>query len=159
GVSLKRGVDMSWIITGGFLSVIYGAYNIKSLMRRDPGSPRMQEISGAIAEGAKAYLKRQYMTIAVVGLVILAGLYYLLGPQVAGGFLIGSVLSGLAGFIGMNVSVRANVRTAQAATISLAGGLEVAFKAGAITGLLVAGLALLGVAVYFGVLTGPMGFE
>ncbi|CAN2532127.1 K(+)-insensitive+pyrophosphate-energized+proton+pump [Methylocapsa aurea] len=140
-------------IVFGLLSIAYGVKTWQELEKADAGSARMQEISGAVAEGAQAYLKRQYTTIAYVGGVIFVLLVILLGWWVAFGFLIGAVLSGAAGFIGMNVSVRANVRTAQAATVSLAGGLDIAFKAGAITGLLVAGLALLGVAVYYFVLT------
>ena len=139
------------VILCGLLSIVYGVYTINSIMSADAGTARMQEISGAVAEGAQAYLKRQYTTIAGVGVVVFIGLGLLLSWIVALGFAIGAILSGAAGFIGMNVSVRANVRTAQAATKSLAGGLDIAFRSGAVTGLLVAGLALLGVAGYFGV--------
>jgi len=145
------------IILGGLLALAYGAWAIADVNGRDAGNARMQEIAAAIAEGAQAYLKRQYLTISVVGVVLFVVIAYLLQLPVAIGFAIGAILSGLAGFIGMNVSVRANVRTAQASSQSLAAGLDVAFKAGAVTGMLVAGLALLGVAVYFWVLTGPMG--
>lgn len=147
------------IIVLSALSIAYGIWAYGDVMKRDAGSARMQEISGAVAEGAQAYLKRQYLTISIVGVVLFAALFWLLGVWVAIGFLIGSLLSGAAGFIGMNVSVRANVRTAQAAMQSLGQGLDVAFKAGAVTGLLVAGLALLGVAVYYGFLTSMRGFE
>jgi K(+)-stimulated pyrophosphate-energized sodium pump len=141
------------IVLCGALSIAYAIWATTSVLNADAGSPRMQEIAAAVREGAQAYLRRQYTTIGMVGLVIFLLLAYLLGVLVAVGFAIGAVLSGATGFIGMNVSVRANVRTAQAATTSLAGGLELAFKAGAITGLLVAGLALLGVTLYFGFLT------
>ncbi len=146
------------ILLCGLLSIVYGVYTVSSLMAADAGSQRMQEISGAVREGAQAYLRRQYTTIAGVGVIVFIGLGLLLSWTVAAGFAIGAILSGAAGFIGMNVSVRANVRTAQAATKSLAGGLDIAFRSGAVTGLLVAGLALLGVAGYFGYLTSFLGY-
>src|ERR1700676_1560060 len=140
------------IVLCGALSIAYAIWATMSVLKSDAGNPRMQEIAAAVREGAQAYLKRQYLTIGLVGIVIFALLVYFLGPLVGIGFLIGAVLSGAAGFIGMNVSVRANVRTAQAATKSLAAGLDISFKAGAVTGMLVAGLALLGVAIYYALL-------
>ena len=141
------------IIGAGVLAVVYGIVTSISVLSADTGNEKMQEIAGAIQEGASAYLSRQYSTIAIVGLVILVISYFLLGLEVSIGFLIGAVLSGIAGYIGMLVSVRANVRTTQAASKSLAEGLSIAFKSGAVTGMLVAGLALLAVAVYYYVLT------
>jgi len=146
-------------IAAGLLAVLYGAVQTASLMRASPGNAKMQEIAAAIQEGAQAYLRRQYLTISVVGAVILVGVYLLIGAWAAGGFLVGAVLSGAAGFAGMLISVRANVRTAQASSEGLAKGLSLAFTSGAITGMLVAGFALLGVAGYYAVLTVGLGLE
>src|SRR4051794_20526624 len=131
GIPASEATSMTalWVIVlCGALSIVYAIWATMSVLKADAGNPRMQEIAAAVREGAQAYLKRQYMTIGLVGIVIFALLAYFLGALVAVGFLIGAILSGAAGFIGMNVSVRANVRTAQAATTSLAGGLELAFK-------------------------------
>jgi K(+)-stimulated pyrophosphate-energized sodium pump len=140
------------IIVCGVLALLYGLVSSRQVLAADAGSARMQEISAAVQEGARAYLNRQYTTIAMVGVVVVIFLGLTLGIHVAIGFLIGSILSGAAGYIGMNVSVRANVRTAQASRSGLAAGLDIAFKAGAITGLIVVGLALLGVTVYYMIL-------
>ncbi len=146
-------------IAAGLLAVLYGAVQTASLMRASPGNAKMQEIAAAIQEGAQAYLRRQYLTIAIVGAVILVGVYLLIGLLAAGGFLVGAVLSGAAGFAGMLISVRANVRTAQASSEGLAKGLSMAFTSGAVTGMLVAGFALLGVAGYYAFLTVGLGLE
>jgi K(+)-stimulated pyrophosphate-energized sodium pump len=158
-MDLGAGRILTLVIAAGFLAVIYGVVQTLFLLRASPGNAKMQEIAAAIQEGAQAYLRRQYLTIALVGVVILAILFFLIGWREAVGFLIGAVLSGAAGFAGMLISVRANVRTAQAASESLAAGLSMAFRSGAVTGMLVAGFALIGVAGYFTVLTGPMGLS
>ncbi|HVI32944.1 sodium-translocating pyrophosphatase [Phenylobacterium sp.] len=150
---------LTLVIIAGLLAVLYGAVQTSMLLKASAGSARMQEIAAAIQEGAQAYLKRQYTTIAIVGVVILVIVALLIGPLAAVGFAIGAILSGLAGFAGMLISVRANVRTAQAASEGLEKGLSLAFRSGAVTGMLVAGFALLGVTVYFAVLTGPMDLE
>ncbi len=147
------------IIACGGLSILYGMWAVRSVLNENAGTERMQEIASAIQEGAQAYLTRQYTTISVAGIIIFLIVAFLLGLKVAAGFAIGAILSGAAGFIGMLVSVRANVRTTQAASVSLADGLSVAFRSGAVTGLLVAGLALLAVAGYYIFLTRGLGFE
>ncbi|MBT3536152.1 MAG: sodium-translocating pyrophosphatase [Rhodospirillaceae bacterium] len=144
---------LAFAIVCGLLALVYGIWAVRSVMSESAGNERMQEIAAAVQLGAKAYLNRQYLTIGAVGVVIFVILLLLFNISVAVSFLVGSVLSGAAGYIGMNVSVRANVRTAEGARISLAKGLEIAFKSGAITGMLVAGLALLSVSVTYAVLT------
>ncbi|MEY4242052.1 MAG: hypothetical protein RJA14_1748 [Pseudomonadota bacterium] len=146
------------VIAAGALGVLYGLVQTASLMKASTGNDKMREIAAAIQEGASAYLRRQYTTIAMVGVVILVAAYFLIGEWAAIGFVIGAVLSGLAGFAGMLISVRANVRTAQAASESLGKGLDLAFRSGAITGMFVAGGALLGVAGYYAILTAGLGF-
>jgi len=140
------------VIVCGVLALAYGWFTSRQVLTANAGSTRMQEISGAVQIGARAYLNRQYRTIAIVGIVVLIVLGVTLGLRVAIGYLIGAVLSASAGYIGMNVSVRANVRTAQAARSGLQAGLAIAFKAGAVTGLLVVGLGLLGVGIYYFIL-------
>ena len=146
-------------IACGVIALLYGILTSQQVLRASPGNARMVEVAGAIQEGASAYLRRQYTAITIVGVVVAILVFLFLGGLSAAAFVIGALLSGAAGFIGMNISVRANVRTAEAARTSLQSGLTVAFRAGAVTGLLVAGLALLAIAGLFYYLTGPMGLE
>lgn len=153
-------MDLILIAIGlGLLAIVYGFITSRQVLGSDAGNEKMQEIAGAIQEGAKAYLNRQYTTIGMVGVVVAILVGVFLGYISAIGFVIGAVLSGVAGYIGMNISVKSNVRTAAAAMKGLQQGLTLAFRAGAITGMLVAGLALLAIAVFFYVLIGPMGLE
>ncbi|MET3781728.1 K(+)-stimulated pyrophosphate-energized sodium pump [Brevundimonas sp. 1080] len=149
--------SLTLVFAAGVLAVLYGAAQTAVLMKASTGNDKMREIAAAIQEGASAYLKRQYLTIGIVGIVILIAAYFLIGSYAAIGFLIGAVLSGAAGYAGMLISVRANVRTAQAASESLSKGLNLAFRSGAITGMFVAGGALIGVSGYYIVLTQHLG--
>ncbi len=137
------------VIFAGLIAILYGYIVGKQILSASPGNKKMQEIAAAIQEGARAYLNRQYKTIAIVGIVILVIITYALGIWVGLGYFIGAFLSGAAGYVGMLISVQANVRTAEASRKGLAAGLNIGFKSGAITGMLVAGLALLSIAIYY----------
>src|SRR5688572_10858787 len=146
-------------IACGVVAVLYGILTSRQVLAASPGNQKMIDVAGAIQEGASAYLRRQYTAITIVGLVVAALVFLFLGGLSAIAFMIGALLSGVTGFIGMNISVRANVRTAEAARTSLQRGLTVAFRAGAVTGMLVAGLALLAIAGLFWYLIGPGGYQ
>ncbi len=151
--------ELGLILACGVAALLYGGWAVKSVMSKSPGNARMQEIASAIQEGAKAYLNRQYRTIAIVGGIIFVLAWLFLGWEVGVGYLIGAALSGAAGYIGMNVSVRANVRTAEASRKGLKEGLSLAFRSGTVTGLLVVGLGLIGVAGYYTFLVYCLGLD
>ena len=138
-----------YIILASLLALVYGYFTGKNILNSSPGNLKMQEIASAIQVGAKAYLNRQYKTIAIVGVVVLVIITVAFSPLVGLGYLIGASLSGIAGYVGMLVSVQANVRTAEASRKGLSQGLDIAFKSGAVTGMLVAGLALLSITAYY----------
>ncbi len=150
---------LALVLGCGLLAIIYGVWLVTTLLAKSAGTQEMQNIAAAIQEGARAYLNRQYTAIAIVGSVIFVLAFAVLGWEVAVGYLVGATLSGAAGYIGMNVSVRANVRTAEAARTGLAQGLSVAFNSGVVTGLLVVGLGLIGVAGYYAFLTAGLGLS
>src|SRR3569623_1771892 len=152
-------MQLELILASGVLALLYGLWTIRSVLSLPAGTARMQEIAAAIQEGARAYLNRQYTTIGMVGVVIFALAFFFLGWEVALGFLIGAALSGAAGYVGMYVSVRANVRTTEASRAGLAQGLSVAFRSGAVTGMLVVGFGLLAVAGYYALLTAGLGLS
>ncbi|MGH6870820.1 MAG: sodium-translocating pyrophosphatase [Rhizomicrobium sp.] len=152
-------MELELVLACGVLALLYGGWTIRSVLAMSAGNERMQEIAAAIQEGARAYLNRQYTTIAIAGVVIFIGAFAVFGWTVAVGYAVGAVLSGLAGYIGMNVSVRANVRTSEASRSGLAQGLSVAFRSGAVTGMLVVGLGLIGVAGYYAFLRYGLGLD
>lgn len=142
-------LEFSLIVGSGAIALLYGIFLIRAIMREDAGNQAMQAIAQSIEEGARAYLNRQYLTIGIVGAVVLLVLTLFLGLHVGIGFAIGAIFSGLAGYVGMNISVKANVRTAQAARKGLQEALNISFRAGAVTGLLVVGFAILGITIYY----------